>query len=207
MKHFSSRSIIVLTGILYLFPLEAQVSKQTEVKNSGPKKSTIAWGVQAKNVADDLELSTDITAQFVDIYVNARQTYKSAQHALPEMEDKLASRRITLELRMAEENKLPKKFGILLDQDQVVYACRILGSFNPKWDRQVRILLTFDLDEKKIKSAIKLVNQFNVDYQAYRTAGKNTKTLKKGLDEALAVFLNADQQTRWLNESAGKKKK
>ena len=149
----------------------------------------------------------------------------SAKTIYPEM-----YRKATLELDGADRNarlkatqkmdkeareKLEASLKGVLDEKQMVQAMASLGTFNGRWDQYVRIVVGFQLKEKKQDNVLRILNQWNIDLvRAMREEGaadqdwdwlmKNQAliqakqaSIKKDLDAALAKALSTEELTVW----------
>jgi len=208
MKYVNLLVGICLGGILMCatsMPSNEAPKKSAKKKSSNSGASAV-WILQAQAVHKELGLSPEIRDKFVDTYVACRKSYKTEQHALPDEVDKAKSREITLQLRETKRNELNADLKTFLTDEQTTAAVRYLGIFHPKWDRQVRTLINFNLEKEKLIAAMKLVNDFNVNYEKARSIGINTRNMKDTLNFELSKLLTENQLAKW-KEVTDKSKK
>ena len=193
----------------------SQVKNQGDTTKVTGKKTRKVMKLQAMSIAKELNLSEENSLKLVEIYRAARKNLKKSLAALPDEADKKKARMASDEVKRAERRNLESEFKEIMDEKQAETAMIILASFNPRYDRYVKILAEMDLNEEKMYSAMKSVNIYITEYQKARNqadadgtrlSADTAKMLKKQLDEGLTAILNEEQLVIWLEASAlGKK--
>jgi hypothetical protein len=179
-----------------------------------PEKAEEAWKLEAVCVSQELGLSEKDTEVLVDTYKAARKGYQEAVQKL--FEDQEGDRRSRYqayrELREKERGKLEEALKGTLNEKQLAEAIASLGTFDRRWDRYVDSLVGFELGEEKLFKALSLVNQYVVDRdkamqeaianEDWESMRETRREMKERLDAALAAVLSEDQQAKWSEATA-----
>jgi len=207
---------IVLNFLIILIFFTSSLYTQNNQGKTDKLKAKKVWEIQAKSIAKEFSLSTEKTAELITVYIAARESLKDAYKTMPEENDAAKKKAAKNALKDVERKKLEKSLMDILSKEQLTVAMKSLGSFNPRWDRFVRIIVGFKMDEVKYDAALIEVNKYITSYQeAYQEAaqkgerfsGKKSRELKETLDNGLSVILLENQLVEWKSASAlGKKK-
>lgn len=206
----------VFLGVLVLGLCGLVAVAQEAAPGAGPRAgfgpNEKAWELQAKCVAQSMELSPELTAKLVEAYKAARNSQGAALRALREGGGQRDPGQFT-EVNKAEKAKLEEALKGFLNPEQTAKALATLGTFSRQWDRQVVVLDGMGLEDSVKAQAMKLVANCAVEsdkvMQAalaegtdFRAIREKTAPLREKLDAELAKILSEEQMAKWKEGAA-----
>jgi len=213
------RGLIILTTALFVFFLLAPAHAQAPARGMrmSPANTQAAWAIEAKYVANKLELSEEYTGKLVKAYTDARNGYIEAMNAKREEIRGQGGNRRSMgrafraafeEVRKAEREKLSTALSEFLTEEQTKKALSQLGTFSSSLDRMVHTLAGFKVGEEKQAKALDLVFAYSAQQTKLWTQGPGEQQdfgairekmadMKVKLDTKLADILSNEQMAVW----------
>ncbi len=168
-----------------------------------------AWEIQAKGVAEDLELGQVIESKLIAAYQAARASHDEAMREFWSVAEgnRMESWQQRRELVANEREKLQEALTAFLSDGQTTQAIGILGSFSRRWGQMVHVLTGFELEQEDLDTALEQVQTYVTDSNKAReeamagadfaSLSESMRELKDKLDKEMATILTAEQKETW----------
>lgn len=195
----------------------SQIKAQTKNENEHHTKNQLVslWNFQVQSATKDFNLSQDKLKKLQELYVTTRKNQREAIKKLPEEKDKQKSRLAALEVNQREKSNLESQLKNILTEEQIAQVLPLLGSFNPRYDSYVELIMSLNLDEEKNSAAMKLIGEYIINYDKARQqadlsgerfSARVSSELKSKLDNGLQNILTSEQYSKWLEATSKTKK-
>lgn len=175
------------------------------------------WEIQAKGVAEDLELDEVIESKLVAAYQAARASHDEARRELwaDSGGNRMAGWQQRRELRASGREKLQEALTAFLSDGQTEQAIGVLGAFSRRWDQwdqMVHVLSGFELEQEDLDKALERIQTYVAESNKAReeamtsgdfmSIGESMRELKSKLDENMETLLTKEQFETWEEATA-----
>ena len=207
--------VVLVLSVVWMPEAAAQRRRGPRLE---PEKAEAAWKLQAECVANDVGLKKKKAAKLVDAYVASRKSCQESTAKIFQEEggDRRARMEAYRKVIGEERGKLEAALKGILKEKPLTQAMSSLGTFDGRWDRYVDTLSGLGLGKKEQNKSLTLVNQYVVDstaaMQKARESGDREsmrgvrRELKEKLDTALAAVLSEEQQAKWTEATARRRR-
>jgi len=211
--------LCAITFFLILFLINVNhIKAQIKNENNHNTKNQLesVWNFQVLSLTKDFNLSEDKLKKLQELYITARKNQSDAVKKLSEETDKQKSRLAILEINLKERSNLELQLKNILTENQISQVLPLLGSFNPRYDSYVELIMSLNLDTEKNSAAMKLIGEYIINYvkahqqadlSGERFSARVASELKSKLDNGLQNILTSEQYIKWLEATSKTNKK
>lgn len=211
--------LCAITFFLILFLINVNhIKAQIKNENNHNTKNQLesVWNFQVLSLTKDFNLSEDKLKKLQELYITARKNQSDAVKKLSKETDKQKSQLAILEINLKEQSNLELQLKNILTENQISQVLPLLGSFNPRYDSYVELIMSLNLDTEKNSAAMKLIGEYIINYvkarqqadlSGERFSARVSSELKSKLDNGLQNILTSEQYIKWLEATSKTNKK
>jgi len=211
--------LCAITFFLILFLINVNhIKAQIKNENNHNTKNQLesVWNFQVLSLTKDFNLSEDKLKKLQELYITARKNQSDAVKKLSKETDKQKSQLAILEINLKEQSNLELQLKNILTENQISQVLPLLGSFNPRYDSYVELIMSLNLDTEKNSAAMRLIGEYIINYvkarqqadlSGERFSARVSSELKSKLDNGLQNILTSEQYIKWLEATSKTNKK